>query len=99
MGTTELSPEVTERIARLERDNSSLTSKLDLQKQDHIEQLENGLDDAQRLAATFEVAHLPSQCAQRALERDERRWSFRVFRRSWPSQKRPWLQLESVWPH
>lgn len=55
MGTTELSPELTEKLARLERDNAALTACVNKAGLESVLAMENALDDATRLAATFEV--------------------------------------------
>jgi hypothetical protein len=55
MGTTELSPELTEKLARLKRDNAALTACVNKAGLESVLAMENALDDATRLAATFEV--------------------------------------------
>jgi len=53
-GLAELSPELTERIARLERENKALAARVDLSSAAHAEALVDELDDAKRLAKSFE---------------------------------------------
>ena len=53
LGRTELSPEVTELVARLERENASLAQQVDRQQGQNIDRLENDVDDAQRLASSY----------------------------------------------
>lgn len=56
LGTTELSPELTEKVARLERDNAQLRAAANRSGLESVLAMENEVDDAKRLAATFEVS-------------------------------------------
>jgi hypothetical protein len=55
-GWSELNPELTEEMARLRRDNALLRQNADHNTAQRVTELEEQLDDAQRLADTYEEA-------------------------------------------
>ena len=54
-GLSDLSPELVEKVARLEKDNVALKSKLDATSESALSALEDAVDDAKRLSTSFEV--------------------------------------------
>ena len=60
-GVSELNPEVMEKLARLEFENKALKEQLVGESSEHLETLQDDLDDARRLQGQFEVKYFNAQ--------------------------------------
>lgn len=61
-GITEMNPELMEQMARLKQANAALQHQVDRQSQENTDSLEQRVDDAERLTASYEVMAPPFSC-------------------------------------